>query len=364
MLASCLGINQRHLHQERSLNSHTLKKCKSISEMKISTVRNGFTLIELLVVIGIIGVLVALLLPSVQSAREAGRRAYCSNNVRQLALATALHHDALGYYPPARYQSRPDAVQSNKCGLETPTWLARVMPFIEQSAYGERWDFSKPWYQHDEDLLTAVPDIFLCPSRRSGQNSVGVRNLAQASGWAPCGCPIPPRPPLVVRGALCDYSGNHGDLTPGATGDVTDFYYGGNGTGVIISVRPKCVDGRAVDAFDRVRISTVSDGTSNTFLMGEKFVPLTKLKQYPFDVPAYDGDHLPASCRLAGPGLRLANSPEDVMADMFSFGSWHPGGVYFAMVDGSVRFLNSRTDTKILGTLANRDDAQIVELAP
>ena len=52
------------------------------------------------------------------------------------------------------------------------------------------------------------------------------------------------------------------------------------------------------------------------------------------------------------------------MADMFSFGSWHPGGVYFAMVDGSVHFLNSRTDTKILGTLANRHDAQIVELAP
>jgi len=106
-----------------------------------STERDGFTIIELLVVIGIIGVLVALLLPSVQSAREAGRKAYCSNNVRQLALATALHHDARGYFPPARYQSRPDAVQSNKCGLETPTWLARVMPFIEQSTYGERWDF-------------------------------------------------------------------------------------------------------------------------------------------------------------------------------------------------------------------------------
>ena len=70
----------------------------------------------------------------------------------------------------------------------------------------------------------------------------------------------------------------------------------------------------------------VSDGTSNTFLMGEKFVPPAELKQYPFD-------HLPASCRLAGPGLRLATSPEDVMADMFSFGSWHPGGVHFAMVD-------------------------------
>ncbi len=105
--------------------------------MRVSPSRDGFTMLELLVVIGIIGILVALLLPGVQSAREAGRRSHCSNNVRQLALATALHHDAHGYFPPARYQSRPDAVQPNKCRLETPTWLARVMLFIEQAANGE-----------------------------------------------------------------------------------------------------------------------------------------------------------------------------------------------------------------------------------
>ncbi len=346
------------------LNSDRDKIIRSIGAMKIVVTRNGFTLIELLVVIGIIGVLVALLLPSVQSVREVGRRTYCSNNVRQLALATAMHHDTFGYFPPARYQSRPDAVQSNKCGLETPTWLARVMPFIEQTSNGERWDFSKPWYEHDESTRTAVPNVFLCPARRGGERSVGSRNLSQGGGWAPCGCPIPPRPPLVVSGALCDYAGNHGDLTPGATGDPTDFYYGGNGTGVIISVRPECKNSRAVKPLDHIRIALISDGTANTFLFGEKFVPTSKLKQFPFDSPVYDGDHLPASCRLAGPGLRLATSPEDVMADMFSFGSWHPGGVHFAMVDGSVRFLNIKTDTKVLGTLANRHDAQITELTP
>lgn len=332
--------------------------------------RCGFTLLELLVVIGIIGILASLLLPAVQSAREAARSVDCINRVRQLALATHLHHDALGYFPPARYEARPDANPSDKCGLETPTWLARVMPYIEQSSLGEQWDFSKPWHQHAEAVRTVVPDIFLCPSRRAGTRPLGSRSLRTTvlggAGRLPCGCPIPPRPTdvsLDVLGALCDYAGNHGDLTPGATGESTDFYFGGNGSGVIISVRPTCQNGKATAPADRIKMASVTDGTSNTFLFGEKFVPLNRLGEFPEDSPAYDGDHLPASCRLAGPGLRLANGPSDVLADSFSFGSWHPAGVHFALVDGSVRVFSPETDTKVLGSLANRGDARVVELA-
>ena len=214
-----------------------------------------------------------------------------------------------------------------------------------------------------------MPDIFLCPSRRSGTQPVGTRSLrttvSGGGGRLPRGCPVPVRETtedIEVTGALCDYAGNHGDLTPGATGESTDFYFGGNGTGVIISVRPECQRGKAIEPYDRVRMASVTDGTSNTFLFGEKFVPTTKVSEFPFDSPAYDGDHLPASCRLAGPGLRLANGSDDVMADMFSFGSWHPGGVHFALVDGSTRFFSPETDTKILGSLANRRDARVVEM--
>jgi prepilin-type N-terminal cleavage/methylation domain-containing protein len=330
----------------------------------------GFTLIELLVTIAIIGVLVAVSIPAVQSAREAARSTDCKNRIRQLALATHMHHDALGYFPPARYEARPDDEPANQCGLETPTWLARVMPYIEQSALGEQWDLSVTWYEHPEAVRTFVPDIFLCPSRRAGTRPLGTRELRAVTdgggGRLPCGCPIPPRPvdiTLNVEGALCDYAGNHGDLTPGATGEPTDFYYGGNGTGVIISVRPQCKDGTAIAPIDRIRMVSVSDGTSSTFLFGEKFVPIDRLAQFPEDSPAYDGDHLPASCRLAGPGLRLANSPRDVLADMFSFGSWHPAGVHFALVDGSVSLYTPDIDTKVLGSLANRRDARVVELA-
>ncbi|MEM0926929.1 MAG: DUF1559 domain-containing protein [Planctomycetota bacterium] len=329
----------------------------------------GFTLIELLVVMALIGVLLGLLLPAIQSARETARRTDCSNRVRQLALATHMHHNSYGFFPPARYEPRPDAPLSNRCGLETPTWLARVLPFIEQNALASRWDFSKPWHEHDLEVRVVMPQIFLCPSRRAGKQSIGVRNLRNntsgGDGRLPCGCPIPPRPiwmDIQAEGALCDYAGNHGDLTPGSTGEPTDFYFGGNGTGVLISVRPNCKDGTAISPLDRVRMASISDGTSSTFLFGEKFIPTMGLGKFPIDSPAYDGDHLPASCRLAGPGLRLAHTPDDVLADMFSFGSWHPGGVHFALVDGSVRFMNPHTDTKILGSLANRGDARVVEL--
>ncbi len=153
--------------------------------------RSGFTLIELLVVIAIIGVLIAILLPAVQSAREAARSTDCKSRVRQLAMATHMHHDAFGFFPPARYESRPDADPVDQCGLETPTWLARVMPFIEQSALGEQWDFSIPWHQHPESVRKTVPDIFLCPSRRSGTRPLGTRELrtsvAGGGGRLPCG---------------------------------------------------------------------------------------------------------------------------------------------------------------------------------
>jgi prepilin-type N-terminal cleavage/methylation domain-containing protein len=345
----------------------------------------GFTLIELLVVIGILGVLVSLLLPAVQAGREASRQVDCLNRVRQLALATHLHHDALNCFPAARYQPRPGDSAEYQCGNESPTWLTLVMPYIEQVGLGEQWDMSKRWHEHDETLRNTVPDIFLCPTRRAGTSPIGEINLAYTRSIEivstkpgrprrlPCGCSVP-GPPIVttttgtetafnrITGALCDYAGNHGDLEPGATGAATDFYFGGNGTGVIVSVRAKCQNGVPTAAYDRVRMASVSDGNSNTFLFGEKHINANMLATFPDDSPAYDGDHLPASCRIAGPGLRLAHGPSDLLADMFSFGSWHPAGAHFALVDGSTRLFNPSTDTKVLGALANRHDARVVEL--
>ena len=333
----------------------------------------GFTLVELLVVIAIIGVLVGLLLPAVQAARESARRMSCLNNMKQLGLAAHLHHDAVGYLPPARYEPGMNPVAGQECGGIHPTWLVRLFPYLEQKGAAERWNVNLPWYEHDAEVREFVPDVFLCPSRRAGTRPVGYSGeLPGDTGPVrrlPCGCPINGGgdrgfAPLVVTasGGLADYAGNHGDLTPGATGAATDYYFGGNGSGTIISVRARCRLGVPNDPADRIKLASVTDGQTNTFLFGEKHVPAEMLAQFPEDSPAYDGRHLPASTRLAGPGLRLANGPRDIMADMLSFGSWHPGICHFVLVDGSVRGLSNATDTRLLGNLANRGDARVVEL--
>lgn len=327
------------------------------------TRRGGFTLVELLVVISIIGVLVGLLLPAVQSAREAARRMSCSNNLKQLTLAAHLHHDAMGMFPAARYAPVPGASADQSCGGEEPSWLVRVLPFIEQQNQANLWDLSAKWYEHPVEAREIIADVFLCPSRRAGTSPVGSRDVgATEGGRLPCGCPIPGTGGANVTGALCDYAGNHGDLSPGSTGAATDFYYGGNGTGTIISVRPMCRGDRPTRPVDRIRMASITDGSSNTFLLGEKFVGLHKLGVFPEDSPAYDGDHLPASCRLAGPGVRLAIGPNDLLADALSFGSWHPAIVHFAMADGAVRSFSVNTDTRMLGALANRADSQVVSM--
>ena len=92
--------------------------------------RAAFTLVELLVVIAIIGILVGLLLPGVQAAREAARSMQCKNNLHQIGLAVDLFHDARKAFPPARYQPRPGDPADMACGGAETTWLVRIMPFV------------------------------------------------------------------------------------------------------------------------------------------------------------------------------------------------------------------------------------------
>src|SRR5438105_3706886 len=135
--------------------------------MSKQTVR-GFTLIELLVVIAIIGVLVALLLPAVQSAREAARRIQCTNNLKQLGLALHNFHDNNQKFPAADEELITSPTLTGKSPWNC-SWMARSLPFIEQQALYSQYNFSKDWQDtatndHANGPIKQNIKAFLCPS--------------------------------------------------------------------------------------------------------------------------------------------------------------------------------------------------------
>jgi prepilin-type N-terminal cleavage/methylation domain-containing protein/prepilin-type processing-associated H-X9-DG protein len=332
-----------------------------------SVLRRAFTLVELLVVTAIIGLLLGLLLPAVQAAREAARNIQCRNNLHQIGLATQMFHDTFGAYPPARYQPRPDATAERNCGGNETTWLIRIMPFLEQSAAEVRWDYSVAYENHSEEVRTYTLAAYCCPSRRSRDEAIGDGVLA-GSGviWIrlPCGCrvPIGGGQAANARGAVGDYGGNHGDLAPGSFGLPTDFYYGGNGTGIIISSHARCNGGMPMDWTDRIRIRDVIDGLSNTVLAGEMHVPLGRLRQSPGDAFIFNGDHVFNSTRIGGPTVPISQDLHDSTNGLVRWGSWHAGTCNFVLADGSVRGVANTIDTETLGNLCNRQDRGVVRL--
>ncbi len=318
----------------------------------------GFTLIELLVVIAIIGVLIALLLPAVQSARSAARRTHCANNLKQLSLATLAFHDTFQAFPPARLildmPRFPDSKGALR-GLDEPSWLIRTLPFLEQATLHNQWDEYQPYGLNPASARNQPVAVFLCPERHSV--TTAVVEDEEITLIQPCGCPAGRQ--VVPGGALADYAANHGDLSPGATNSSTDFYWGGNGTGVIISSRPLGTQTEIERGWrDKVRLTDVTDGTSQTLLIGETHVPRGQENQTPFNGPAYFGRHLTNFARIAGPGVPLAHHRDDQRADLYNFGSAHQGVVQFALVDGSVRGISTSISTRTLGHLANRHDGQ------
>src|SRR6185369_12926413 len=123
--------------------------------------RNAFTLIELLVVIAIIGMLISLLLPAVQAAREAGRRTKCANNLRQLALAIHTYEGTFGYAPPQGIF--PVGGTSN-------TWsaIARLLPFVEQGNLYDNIEFTQP-YSKQPNISAQRIDLLICPDEQHDQ---------------------------------------------------------------------------------------------------------------------------------------------------------------------------------------------------
>lgn len=328
-----------------------------------STRTNGeaaFTLVELLVVIAIIGVLMGMLLPAVQVAREAGRNVQCKNNIRQLAFALILHDEAKGAFPPARLEPHPEHPWEYYCCGWEPSWYARILPYIEQAALAEKWRLNTAFSRHPEATRMTVVSTFLCPTRRGVDEATADTEFFNV-GPLPCGCSSFRN---QIGGALGDYAASHGDGSGGTYGSETDFYHGGNGTGIIVSARTRCgIDGSSPgELIDKISSKHVTDGLSQTILLGEMHIPEGQLGRYPDNAPIFDGDHLFASARVGGPGYPIGSGPHDKIAQFMSFGSWHPAGCNLAYGDGSVRTALPELDSVLLGRLTNRADGQVVEV--
>ncbi|MBC7076975.1 MAG: DUF1559 domain-containing protein [Synergistales bacterium] len=272
--------------------------------------RRAMTLIELLVVIGIIGLLVAMLLPAVQMAREAARRAQCSNHLKQIGLGLHRHHDTYKVLPHNGGWDGRQVIADTSGNMFTPSttdfstgqtyrwgvgdprrppwyqtgsWLYSILPFIEQNSMYQQRDWQVP------------VAIYVCPSRRTAEAHTVVEKddygEYQGGGW---------------RWAKADYAGNS----------------------MIIKGLPEQGPGRCM------RFAEITDGLSNTIIAGEK--AFDRAVQTPntwyWDEPFFLG----GSGSTARRGLGLVR---DAVGNDYktNWGSPHPGGVQFLLADGSVR---------------------------
>jgi prepilin-type N-terminal cleavage/methylation domain-containing protein/prepilin-type processing-associated H-X9-DG protein len=308
--------------------------------------RAGFTLIELLVVIAIIAVLIGLLLPAVQKVREAAARTKCANNLKQLGLAVHAYHDGFNQIPPnAKTINYNWARDSVVAGPNTWTWIARILPYVEQGALANQYNIPNGTLGQAQAGLATVIPVLLCPSDGTETNN-------PATDWANI--------PGISMG-LTNYKGCSGsnwgfnttstfttafpvaDLSlgpsPGVAEDGLD-----HGNGMFYRT----------DGNRRLTLIDIKDGTSNTFMIGED---LHSIDQHcgGWAYPNYVNSTCAIPLNYADPGRTYTNWP-----NRYSFHSNHPSGANFCFADGTVRFVNDSINLDTYRALATIHGGEVI----
>jgi len=316
-----------------------------------ASARPAFTLVELLVVIAIIGILVGLLLPAVQAAREAARRMQCSNNLKQIGLALHNYHDTYRKFPKNNMwwngNSNGDPRMADPMDQRGHSWRAMILPFIEQTATFEQIDWTRPISDDTSmgpddvtnlDIARRPMSIYLCPSDPYGEVTKA-GNQYLWSNWA-----FPNASPRDEPVGVTCYKG-----------------IAGNGYDNVFENVPY-----PEGMFDRRRGPTlkmrdVIDGTTNTLYVGE-------ISPEWYAWPSWFSWHTPMSThrgpnhvhRLYMRRIGARSGSQHGWTSGFSANSFHPGGVHFLMVDGSVQFLTESIELELYQQLGHPQDAQPV----
>jgi prepilin-type N-terminal cleavage/methylation domain-containing protein len=288
----------------------------------------GFTLVELLVVIAIIGILIALLLPAVQAAREAARRSSCTNNMKQIGLAMHNYHDTNQRLPFGSHH------------YDRWGWPPRLLAFMEGTAEFNQYDFKvASWQNNNFALIKAIHRGFLCPSDSLSDRIIEEENFAGPT-WAI---------------SQCDYGSCIGDYI-NSTGVGVGPAYGNNPSGTAAPYEVRGMIGRWRWA---ARFGDVPDGLSNTILLGECIGALCITQN--FGTQCWGTTSHPINFMnqsLIDSPPTQANPRWD---ESIGFRSMHSGGANFCLGDASVRMLNDSIDGAVYRAMASRMGGEAVQ---
>lgn len=292
--------------------------------------RAGFTLVELLVVIAIIGILIALLLPAVQAAREAARRSQCSNNLKQLALGLHNYHDVYRSFPSGAIQDGKQ-IRDGLCNEGTHgcwAWTAFLLPFVEQQTL------------HD------TLGVGITPAHMAAADAT---KLAVMQRPIPTlRCPSDTAPDLNSDQQVPNGSGSDVNCATGCVPIATANYVGSNHSWDLNRYTWNGLMGtRTTDAVQPTTMAQILDGTSNSFALGERAWLLGDRKLQAAVALMTNGDSDVSSDQgsvyAMGCGRYRLNCTDRAECAR-GFSSRHPGGSQFAMIDGSVRFVSETID--------------------
>ena len=364
------------------------RSCDYRRYRRAASKKRGFTLVELLVVIAIIGILVALLLPAVQAAREAARRSQCKNNLRNIGLGCLLHVDTQGFLPSGGWTKFYTADSNRGYGADQPgSWEFNILTYVEEGSLRDLENgisITSADFRVASTKLHETPvSLFYCPSRRAPKLYPAAWGTVNMQGWIRDLTPV----------AKSDYAANSGDsLTHAGNGFGTDQYWYPGSYNVLNVSTPQWTNtnncsGNPVSRFcqtgvshyrSEVKLSQITDGTSSTYLVGEKFISPDMYEELPTTGNGRYGENQGIWSGFEWDNHRVAWNPASAVdplsyqprqdtpgvddPNIYAFGSAHPGSLNMVMCDGSVQSISYDVDQHVHRYLANRFDDQVAEL--